>query len=105
MCPRICKTERHDHVAHENLVKKLVMAGLVPAIPALLRHALGRRGCPAQAGHDEIKRSTTSLACDAQAKLGEDVAWLPSDSENPIEKARYRFPGAGLILAMLNICR
>jgi hypothetical protein len=27
-----------------------------------------------KAGHDEIKRSTTSLACDAQAKLGEDAA-------------------------------
>jgi hypothetical protein len=51
--------------------KKLVMAGLVPAIHAFLRHALQRRGCPAQwhvlgpakpdpnAGHDEIKRSTT----------------------------------------------
>jgi len=29
----------------------------------------------------------------------------PSDSKSRIQKARDRFPGAGSILAMLNICR
>jgi hypothetical protein len=38
------------------------MAGLVPAIHAFFRHALQRRDGRHKAGHDEIKRSTTSAA-------------------------------------------
>jgi hypothetical protein len=35
---------------------------------------------------------------------GEDVASRKTE-RRPIQKARDRFPGAGAILAMLNICR
>jgi hypothetical protein len=78
------------------------------SIPAL-NQAFPRENMKVSLRSSSIMGIGRQLAGDAQGKRGRmprrDVR-LPSDSKmSGNRKARYRFPGAGLVLAMVNICR
>jgi hypothetical protein len=51
------------------------------------------------------RREFQDILCRSNGPAWWSGGCRPSPSLGPIQKARDRFPGAGSILAMLNICR
>jgi hypothetical protein len=67
------------------------------------REAFARRSCPTR-GSDGNPLATLLAAC--IGRMWRRALRPPSDSKNPNQKARRRFPGSGFeILAMMKICR
>ena len=68
-----------------------------------VRSGFPRRSCSTIKGSDGSSLATLRRRC--VGRMWRRDVRPPSDSKIPIKKARGRSPGAGLILAMLDICR